>query len=244
MTDFAEQGSNFLRDLGNAASRNPLAAALIGMGLLWLFSGRGPNIGAKTVRSGMNRVSDAADDAVGRASSTMRAGAESVGGTVSSAAETVQSSAAAVLDHAARLGRQQADTISEYARSMPEAADMIDNVRSNLTEVFRRQPLALGAVGLAIGAGVAAALPSTRTEAEYLGETSDSIKEKAQEFAAEQATRAGNVAERALNAAAEEARSQGLSMEGAKSAAAEMGGKLERVVDAAKQGASQAEVTR
>jgi uncharacterized phage infection (PIP) family protein YhgE len=244
MTVVAEQGSNFLHDLGNAASRNPLAAALIGMGVLWLFSGRGPIGGAKSIRSGLNRVTDAADDAVGSASSTMRSGAGSVGGAISSAAETVQSGAAAMLDDAARVSRQQVDTMSEYARSIPDGSEIIDNVRSNLTEVFRRQPLALGAVGLAIGAGIAAALPSTRTEAEYLGETSDSLKEKAQEFAAEQATRAGKVAERALGAATEEARSQGLTMEGARSAAADMAGKLERVVDAAEQGASQADATQ
>jgi|SRR6185437_10254091 hypothetical protein len=240
MTDVAEHGSNFLRDLGDAASRNPLAAALIGMGVLWLFSGGGPNRGAKAVRPVPNQASDAADDTVPSASSSMRSGAKSVGGATSSVAEKVQSSAAAALHSAVRAGRQQADTISEYARSMPEGTEMMDNVRSNLTEVFRRQPLALGAVGLAIGAGIAAALPSTRTEAEYLGGTSDSMKQKAQEFAAEQATRAGKVAERALNAGAEEARSQGLTMEGAKSAAAETAGKLERVVDAAKKGAVQA----
>ena len=48
---------------------------------------------------------------------------------------------------------------------------MMGSVRSSLSDLFRAQPLALGALGLAIGAGIAAALPSTEVEAEYFGET-------------------------------------------------------------------------
>jgi hypothetical protein len=107
------------------------------------------------------------------------------------------------------------------------------SARSNLSELFRTQPLALGAVGFAIGAGIAAALPSTDVETEYFGETSDAVKERAQELVAEQASRAADAAERALNAATEEARKQGLTIEGAKSAATAMSGKVERVVEAA-----------
>jgi hypothetical protein len=44
---------------------------------------------------------------------------------------------------------------------------------------FKAQPLALGAIGLAIGARIAAALPRTEMEADYLGETSDTVKAKA-----------------------------------------------------------------
>ena len=40
MTDVTEKGSDFIRDLGDAARRNPVSAALIGMGLVWLFAGK------------------------------------------------------------------------------------------------------------------------------------------------------------------------------------------------------------
>ena len=90
---------------------------------------------------------------------------------------------------------------------------MLDTVRSNLTEVFRAQPLALGAIGLAIGAGIAAALPPTEVEATYLGETSDAVKAKATEVASEQADHATKVAGAVIGAVSEEARRQGLTME-------------------------------
>ena len=39
MTDMTENGSDFIKDLGDAARRNPVSAALIGMGVIWLFAG-------------------------------------------------------------------------------------------------------------------------------------------------------------------------------------------------------------
>ena len=64
----------------------------------------------------------------------------------------------------------------------------------NLSDLFKAQPLALGAIGIAIGAGIAAALPGTEIEADYLGETSDTVKTKAAQFAAEQTDRVTTVA--------------------------------------------------
>jgi len=144
------------------------------------------------------------------------------------------------MEGATRFGREQADTLAQYARVIPESGgQMMSTLRSNLSELFEAQPLALGAIGLAIGAGIAAAVPSTQMEAEYLGEVSDAVKEKAKQFATEQTERATAMADDALNAAAEEARKQGLSVEGAKSAASEVSEKVSRVADAARRGASE-----
>ena len=99
------------------------------------------------------------------------------------------------IDNTTRYGREYADTASEYMASIPgSGADIIDTVRSNLSDLFRAQPLALGAIGIAIGAGIAAALPATEIEADYLGETSDTVKAKAAQFAAEQTDRVTSVA--------------------------------------------------
>jgi hypothetical protein len=114
------------------------------------------------------------------------------------------------------------------------AQDTMSDIGSRLSEIFRRQPLALGVIGLAIGAGIAAALPMSEKETELLGETSDEFKERAQEFAAGQGDRVKERARRAADAAAEEAREQGLSEEGIRSAAQDLSQKLERVFEAAK----------
>jgi hypothetical protein len=242
MTDISGRGKDFVRDLSDAARKDPLSAALIGMGVLWLFTGSRPveRAGDFVRRAGFDRIPDAAGQVLETARSTFKSGADSVSGGVTSATEALRDDGAAALDGAARFGWEQVDAASEYATSIPESgAEMFDAVRSNLTELFRAQPLALGAIGLAIGAGIAAALPPSEVEAAYLGETSDTVKAKAAEFAAEQTERATKVAEGVIGAVAEEARRQGLTVEDAKSAVGDISAKVGRVVDAAGKGISE-----
>ena len=80
MSDATEKTTDFLKDLGDAARRNPVSTALIGMGLLWLFTG-GKSVGraGDLFRSaGLNRLPDTAKDALGNVGSRLGAGAESV----------------------------------------------------------------------------------------------------------------------------------------------------------------------
>jgi hypothetical protein len=122
---------------------------------------------------------------------------------------------------------------SEYAKSLPDSADVFGNVRGNLTDLFKAQPLALGAIGLAIGAGIAAALPATDIENSYLGDTSETLKSKAAEIAGDQIEKATSLATDVVETVAEEARKEGLTMDSAKAAMSDLSGKVGRVVDAA-----------
>jgi len=241
MNDVSEKATDFVRDLADAVRRNPVSAALIGMGIMWMFSGRMAGLSAEAARrAGLDGLPDAAGGAFDAAGSFAKSGARAMGDGVGSVAGAVQNSAAAAVDKATQFGREQADAVSEYAKSLPGfGADMIDEARSSLAELFRTQPLALGAIGLAIGAGIAAALPATDLEAEYLGETADAVKQKARQFASEQATRATEAAESAVSAAADEARNQGLTAEGVKSAAGDISEKIGRVATAAQRATSE-----
>jgi hypothetical protein len=237
MSDILEKGSDFIKDLGEAARRNPVSAALIGMGVLWLFTGgrAAGRVGDLVKGAGFDRIPDAAE----RTLNAARSGAESLGDHVSSATGTLRDSGAAGLDRVARAGSDYADAVYDYAQNIPNAGGaMVNTARDNLSELFRAQPLALGAIGLAIGAGIAAALPATDVEAEYLGEASANFKEQTVEFASEKVGRAAAVAEDVVVAASDEARKQGLTVDAAKSALADIPGKLGRVADAAGKGIS------
>ena len=263
MTELMEKGSSFVRDLGDAARENPISAALIGMGILWMFGGSAASVAR---RARVDRMLDRAGEASEATGSMIRTTGARLGENVTSATRKVQSSASAAIEEATRFGREQieganrfgrdqmeearrfgaeqTDTLGRYAKSLPEYArsipdyaraipesggEMMHTLRSNLAELFKAQPLALGAIGLAIGAGIAAALPPTKAESEYLGETSEAVQEKAKRFAGE----AKEVTEDAFNAAAEEARRQRLTLEGAKSAADEVSQRASRVAGAA-----------
>jgi hypothetical protein len=242
MNSISEKGSDFIQDLGDAVRKNPLSAALIGMGVLWLFSGSRPveRAGDFVRNTGLDRIPGAAGAAYEIARSAVRSGTDAIGEHVASAKDAVRDGAAGAFDNAARYGRDYADTASEYVTSMPgTGTEIFNTVRSNLSDVFRAQPLALGAIGIAIGAGIAAALPATELETDYLGETSDTLKAKAAEFAAGQTDRVTTVAENVVEAVTEEARKQGLTLKGAKSAAGDVSAKVGRVVDAAGKGISE-----
>ena len=235
MNNVSEKGSDFIQDLGDAVRKNPLSAALIGMGVLWLFAGSQPveRVGEFARRSGLDRIPDAAGDAFDAARSTLRSGTDAVGERVASAKDIVKDGVVDALDSATRYGREYADTASEYASSIPgSSAEIFDTVRSNLADLFKAQPLALGAIGIAIGAGIAAALPATQIEADYLGETSDTVKKTAAQFAAEQTDRVTSIAGNVVDAVKEEATTQGLTLDGAKTAAGDISAKIGRVVDA------------
>jgi hypothetical protein len=242
MNSISEKGSDFIHDLGDAVGQNPLSAALIGMGVLWLFTGSRPveRVADFARNTDLDRIPHAAGGALDAARSTLRSGTEVVGERVASVQGAMRDRAADAVDNATRYGREYADSASEYVSSLPgTGAEIFDTVRSNLSDVFRAQPLALGAIGIAIGAGIAAALPATELEADYLGEASDAAREKATEFAAEQTDRVTTVAENVAQAVTEEARKQGLTIEGAKSAAGDVSEKVARVVDAAGKGISE-----
>jgi hypothetical protein len=235
MNNVSKNGSDFIQDLGDAVRKNPLSAALIGMGVLWLFAGGRPvdRVSDFARGTGLDRIPDPAGNAFNAARSTLQSGTDAVGERVSSAKDVVKEGVVDALDSATGYGREYADTASEYVTSISGSGPKIfDTVRSNLTDLFKAQPLALGAIGIAIGAGIAAALPGTAVEADYLGETSDTVRAKAAQFAAVQTDRATTVAGNVVDAVKEEAATQGLTLEGAKAAAGDISAKVSRVVDA------------
>ncbi|HTF73507.1 MAG TPA: hypothetical protein VK620_04105, partial [Bradyrhizobium sp.] len=166
-------------------------------------------------RTGLDRLPDAARNAMSATQDR-----------VASAADTLRTTSSDGIETATRMA-------SEYSKALPDSADVLATVRGNLTDLFKAQPLALGAIGLAIGAGIAAALPNTDIEKSYLGETSETLKSKAAEIAGQQIDKAATVAAAVVETAADEARRQGLTIDGAKAAMDDLSGKVGRVVDAA-----------
>ena len=221
MTEKTESGSNFVGELRDAAARNPVSAALIGMGVMWMLTGAKSPTGAGNVfrNAGLDRIPDAFDE--------FRSGLNERAGSVAEAAVSG-------LDAARERGASALDNVSDYGRAITEPGAVFETARDGLTDLFRAQPLALGAIGLAIGAGIAAALPKTDVEDGYLGAASEAIKTQAAEIAGQQIENATALAGNVVEAASAEARKQGLTPDGAKAAAEDVKERVGRVVDAAK----------
>ena len=234
MNGGSEQIGSFVRDLGEAARRNPVSAALIGMGAVWLFASRTQRGSELMKRTGIDRLPEAAQDAWQGASSNLRSGARSFREAAGDAVGMVRGQGGRAADQMTEAGERLVQSASGYMGELPQqAGNLLDDTRENLTELFKSHPLAIGAAGIALGAAMAAAFPTTETEITYLGESSEFIKQKANELAGEQIERATEIGMKVADAVADEARQQGLTAEALKSTASELSGKATRVAEAA-----------
>ena len=104
-------------------------------------------------------------------------------------------------------------------------------------EYLEERPLAIGALGLAAGVGLALALPRTRTEAEWLGERSDAFKSQARRAASTRLQDARRGADDVAKRLVRDAEAHGFSSDAIAGAVQEFQSKLEKVALAAKDAA-------
>jgi ElaB/YqjD/DUF883 family membrane-anchored ribosome-binding protein len=114
------------------------------------------------------------------------------------------SSAKDSLSQTTRAARERVGQLGQTARDqMDRVRGQAQRARSSYDAMVREQPLALGAIGLAIGACLAAVAPRTRQEDELMGEASDRLAEQAKQIGKEQLEKAQQVAAKAKDAATE-----------------------------------------
>jgi hypothetical protein len=248
----SSNGSDFLRNLGTMVRDNPVPVALVGTGLVWLM--------LSSSRS-TRRQDDGEDDLPesygethygGGLSEDARQGAgwsEGARETARDFSEGARAGARSVRDRAGRLGASARHRVNEAGEQLWQGArDAGDRARyygqrarRGFFDTLHEQPLVLGALGLAAGAAIGAALPTTDKENEWLGDSRDRLAERAKEAGWEQVEKARAAAGAAYSAAREEAERQGLTLEGGKaaaeSAAESVRHKAERVAEAATEAA-------
>jgi hypothetical protein len=213
------QGAGFLSDLREAARQNPVSAALIGVGAIWWLAGRTSWREVELPTPDMSGVRDAARSAGDKAREWR---------------DTMADTGAQAWSRGSRTMADATEAATRAASTMQDrGTSALSDARERLAELFEEQPLMLGAVGVAVGAAIAAALPETELESAYLGEASDQVKSALGEMASNEAERASTAAGKAADAAASEARRQGLTPDQIRAAAKEIPSKLGRVAEAA-----------
>jgi len=216
---------DFASGLANAVRENPLPAALIGMGLAWLFTGG--RTSAKTV---FGAVVGGAAGAGSRLGASVRTSGQSIGETLASMADHVGDGAAATGAGASA----SVSSLRDSARALPSIdGQFLATARANVSDLLERQPLLLGAIGLAIGAGVAASLPTSETETQVFGDASANLLGKTRDFAVAQTQRVREAADGVVTTVAEEARIQGLTPTALKDTAGEVGRGVKGVLEEA-----------
>lgn len=95
-----------------------------------------------------------------------------------------------------------------------EGRELLHRSRRSFLTVMEEQPLVVGAIAIAIGAAIGAALPSTRKEDELMGGPRDRLKDEALDYGEKAVKSAEHVANEAWRAADRKAGEVGLKPEG------------------------------
>ena len=114
------------------------------------------------------------------------------------------------LGHAGRdaFVRARQTSSDAYHEATDYAGSAYSGVQRGFSDMLEREPLILGAIGLAVGAAIGAALPRTEMEDRLMGDRADRLKDEVKHAADEQLDRAADAAEKVYEAARTEARSQ------------------------------------
>jgi ElaB/YqjD/DUF883 family membrane-anchored ribosome-binding protein len=165
-----------------------------------------------TVDSLTNTVTEAVSGARDAASRAVSTAASAVSGAVSSSYESSAEAAAYAREQAMRAGQQ---------------------TRETFLQTMERHPLLVGGVGLALGALLASAIPSTAPEKRMFGETSEELQRRAREMASQGYQAARSAAGEFYDDTVRAAKEQGLSVDALREAADDLGNKMKAVAEKA-----------
>lgn len=209
--------------LMGAVKRNPEGMLLLAAGCALLLRSGGSS-GRRASPSPASRSSGFGDqggsrpsrqsgvsESVSRAAESARDYATDVGKIVG---EKTSDYAAAVGEYASEAGRTVIDQSERLARQTQAT------FQQTMNRVLKEQPLAVAVMGLAAGAAVAAALPSTDVERRALGPAGEKLSEAASAVGENLSQAASKAGERLMEAADE----RGLNKDGLKEVAGEVAG--------------------
>jgi hypothetical protein len=237
--DELNRAAPMLDGLNAAIRENPLAAGLIGAGVAWMLMGGAKGFGtvAGVARAAAGKAGSMAGSAAATAGSAVAGGLASASAGITGAVSGIKDVTTEVAGSVGSIvpDLSVSDTVDSAGSMIGErfnaAADAgraySSVLQSRLSESLERQPLLLGALGVAIGAGIASTFATTRIEGELMGEHGTAAREKLQEFA----TDAKDRAQQAVSEMTDEAGKHGLTLDGVKNAAGDVAEKVKTVAD-------------
>lgn len=248
----ATDRSDFINSLSDAIRENPVPAALVGAGILWLFMGgrdvrlggaslalaggvgQGAKQGGHAAYRGARFVAAGASDGIGR----MAEGASQLGSRIAEGASGAANAAKSAAGDIAEQAKQMAVGATEHIFSGQDdnngsyegaAPPVGKRIQDSLADLFAQQPLLIGAIGLAIGAGIAASVPQSDAEDRLLGPTADEAKRRGEALWEQAKQRGSEIASRGV----EEVKARGLTPNDAAEAARTIGSKVAAVAEQA-----------
>jgi hypothetical protein len=190
----------FLDNLNDAVRENPIAAGLIGMGIAWIIFGNSKALvrdSSGVARAAKNSIASTAGAATEAITQTMTGAAEQVRKAAAGVSDTISGSVEGVASKVSDVFESGNPRVSnEFTRHFPSPS------RNGLRDLLERQPLALAAIGIAVGGAIASAFPSTEAEGRLMGKTGEKMRKTVADATEAVGQRAATVVEEVKNEAA------------------------------------------
>ncbi len=170
--------------------------------------------GMESAREGLARVGEAVSDAAGSVGEM----AGSLYRRTTGTGETVGETVSHATDKARRMLHHRGEDVAQFG----------SRTRRRVRDALEEQPLAVAAIGLAIGAALGALLPRSRTEDELMGDAAERTRETARHMAEAGYRQARDVVEDTMRHVTDELSERGLSTDAVREAAAAAAEKARR----------------
>jgi ElaB/YqjD/DUF883 family membrane-anchored ribosome-binding protein len=174
-------GSEFIREAGETVRNNPIPVLLTAAGLIWLTT----SIATRN-RSRASGYDESEEFSSYRGSENLEEYGHNDGGIrskVDEARSRVSNAAHRVTDRVSGKAHDVADRArGRFSSTMHSVQDRTQGMRTDVMDLVQRQPIALGALALAAGALIGAALPITQYENRLVGPARDRTLARAKEL--------------------------------------------------------------
>jgi hypothetical protein len=186
---FAKEGSTAVaRAAIDRALASPLAAMLIGAGVVMLLAGKDSKVGEiagkgdGAVRSAAGHVAGAGSSVAGAAGTaydaTKNAATAAMGaaGAATDRVKAATSSATAMATDSYDKARELAAQGQQQGQqAIEQAQQLLADSKTRLEQFAQEQPILVAALGVAFGAALGASLPMTKVESDFLGDKAKKV---------------------------------------------------------------------
>ncbi len=131
-----------------------------------------------TAQSAMASVGDTIDSTTGMVKQKAQSAVAGLSSTASGIGDSLSGAYGTVADTVNRT----ANSVADAATRMTPSQDELMQTGQRIWDFCKDQPLVVAGLGIALGAALGAAIPETAAENRWMGETADSLKDKAQKL--------------------------------------------------------------
>ena len=217
-----------VEEVNDAIRDNPLAAALVGAGVFWMLFGSKVPALVSALPHAADAAAQAGKNIINSTNATVAGVSSRVGATLDTTRDAVNRVIPDGGETMSHAWNDSVDTTNRFATTS----------QKQLAEAMERQPLVLGALGVAIGVGMAMAFPTTRLENRLVGEQGAAARETISKLAGEAKDFAAERGRQVLDDVKDEAEIRGLTSGDARDAFDTVVSKVKNVAGASQDSAT------